>query len=149
MNTEIRVEFLRGKIMELGTALFYDQSGQVLQCPTSLIKIVDFDQQGYIYFFVERPYIDINGMHTQFPAQLRFHKKGVQWSIDLCGTAFIDGGATAPQNKILVRFKILQAKCFYAREHYSSVISGLRQRIRYFIRKFYLDAPAYLEIAFE
>ncbi|MCF3107643.1 hypothetical protein LL912_02510 [Niabella sp. CC-SYL272] len=149
MNTEIQVEFLKDKIRELGTALFYDQSDQVLLCPTSFIKTFDFDLCGNICFFVERPYVDINGMHTQFPAQLHFHKKGVEWSIDLNGTASIDGDTNALQSRILVRFKILQAKCFYVRGQYSSAVSNLKRHIGYFIKKLYQDTPGCFEMAFE
>ncbi len=135
--------------MELDTALFRDQSDQVLRCPTSLIRVFDFDLHGNIYFFIERPYLDINGMREQFPAQLHFHKKGIQWSIDLCGTASVDCSANVASNKVLIKFRTLQAKCFYARKHHSSAISNLWQHVGYLIKKLYQDAPDCLEMALE
>ncbi|MCD2422148.1 hypothetical protein LQ567_05195 [Niabella pedocola] len=149
MNTEIQVAFLKRKITAFDTALFYDQSDQVLQCPTSFIKAFYFDAQDNICFLVERPYVDINGMKAPFAARLHFHKKGMLWSIDLSGTAAIAPHTNAPLHKVLIRFRIAQATCFHARRHCSSAIADLRQRIGYFVRKLYQDVPDHLEMALE
>lgn len=140
---------MKDKIMDFDTGLFYDQSNQVLKCPTSLIKAFYFDQQDNICFFVERPYVDINGMKGQFASRLHFHKKGVRWSMDLFGIAAIVYYTDAPPHKVLIRFRIIQAKCFCARAHCSSVIAGLKQRVGYFVRKLYQDRPDCLEMALE
>ena len=46
--------FLREKIKNLGSAIFFNQSDAVLKLPTSIVKIINVDEYGYIWFFMQK-----------------------------------------------------------------------------------------------
>lgn len=133
----------------LDVAIFYDLANQAFKFPASLIRGFYFDADGYICFNIDKPYVDVTGMDNAFHSQLHFHKKDVPWSIDLSGMATFCLVEELSSNKVFIKFRISQAKCFYMHKARPSICAYVKQRIGYFIKRFYQDIPNYTEIALE
>ena len=57
---------LQEKIKNLGSAIFFNQSDAVLKLPTSIVRIVDIDEYGYIWFFMQKPPQLLNEFEKEF-----------------------------------------------------------------------------------
>src|SRR5215212_3817152 len=82
-------EFLRERIGNLGSAIFFNQSDAVLKLPTSIVRISHVDQYGYIWFFMQKPPQALNEFEKEFPVKLDFFRKGLDYSLQVIGKGCI------------------------------------------------------------
>jgi len=88
MNT-LQLNFLQNKITDIKTALFSNESEAVLKLPTNIVKALDVDEAGQIWFFVNRPQQYLQEFDKEFPAKLNFFQKGKDYFLHITGKAFI------------------------------------------------------------
>jgi general stress protein 26 len=88
MNT-LQLKFLQDKIADIGSALFSNESEAVLKLPTTVISALAVDDAGQIWFSVNRPPQMLQEFDREFPAKLRFFKKGKEYFLHISGKAFI------------------------------------------------------------
>src|SRR5262245_22734223 len=69
------LNFVRDKIRNIGSALFYSDQDSVLKFPTSIITALKVDEVGQVWFYMNRPSQYIHQFDTQFPARLDFFRK--------------------------------------------------------------------------
>jgi len=119
--------YLQEKIKNLGSAIFFNQSDAVLKLPTSIVRIIDVDEEGYIWFFMQRPPQQLNEFEKEFPVRLDFFRKGLDYSLQVTGkgcivrdpeelmvvTPFLDNTKEFnPENLVLIRVKMTRADYF-------------------------------------
>src|SRR6476659_11243868 len=81
--------FLREKIKNLGSAIFFNQSDAVLKLPTSIVRIINVDEYGYIWFFIQKPPQQLSEFEKEFPVKLDFFRKGLDYSLQVIGNGYI------------------------------------------------------------
>jgi hypothetical protein len=81
--------FLREKIQELKSALFFSQNSSLLRMATSIISILKVDELGQLWFFVPRPSQALHEFDREFPVRLEFFRKGKRFFLHLTGKAYI------------------------------------------------------------
>jgi len=81
--------FLKEKIQDLENALFYNFSTAVLKLPVCVVKILEVDELGQLWFSVNRPSQCLEHFEHEFPAQLQFYRKGKQHRLKTHGKAII------------------------------------------------------------
>lgn len=87
-KTDKSLLFLQEKIKEVGTAICYNDSAALVKLPTSVVHVLDVDEEGHIWFLLPRPtQLQLRELEEQFPVQLDFHKKGVACNLQVSGTA--------------------------------------------------------------
>jgi len=118
------LDFIKGKINEINTALFKTELDPLLQLPNNIIQTLKVDHDGMVWFFTS-----FNGLQSQvidrpFFAYLDYHQKSKGIFLQLSGKASIAGhedhGLFSICNYtkgsygrlILVKFKIMQAEYF-------------------------------------
>ncbi|MCW3074501.1 MAG: hypothetical protein JWP69_1570 [Flaviaesturariibacter sp.] len=84
-----QLNFLKEKIHQIGSAIFFNQSDAVLKLPTSLVSTLKVDEFGYIWFFVKRPVQDVKQFEADFPVRLDFYKKGVEYFLQISGKGWM------------------------------------------------------------
>lgn len=92
MNTETEatpINFLKEKINDIRSALFFSQNNDVIKMPTSIITVLRVDDDGYVWFFVSRPQQYLDAFEKEFPARLDFFRKGKSYFLQVTGKAFI------------------------------------------------------------
>jgi len=92
MNTDTAIapiHFLKEKINDIRSALFFSQNNDIIKMPTSIITVLRVDDQGYIWFFVNRPQQYLDAFEKEFPARLDFFRKGKSYFLQVTGKAFI------------------------------------------------------------
>ena len=89
MMNNLQLRFLQNKIDDIKSALFSNESEAVLKLPTTIVSAITVDDAGQIWFFVSRPPQMIQEFDKEFPAKLRFFKKGKEYFLHITGKAFI------------------------------------------------------------
>ena len=83
------LNFVRDKIRNIGSALFYSDQDSVLKFPTSIITALKVDDVGHVWFCMNRPSQYLHQFDAQFPARLDFFRKGRNYFLSIMGKAFI------------------------------------------------------------
>jgi general stress protein 26 len=89
MVTYLPLYFLREKISELETALFYNLSSSVFKIPTSVVRVLCTDDCGQIWFCLPSYSGVVNEMDKRFPSFLQFFRKGQNFHVKITGKAYI------------------------------------------------------------
>jgi len=87
ITTEMQT--LKSKIMELQSALFFNESKSIVKLPTHVISDVELDSEGSIWFVIPKPSMHIEAYDKEIPAKLDFFKKGTDFFVKVRGTAFL------------------------------------------------------------
>lgn len=124
METNQQYSFIRSKIEELGSAIFYNQSDAVLKLPTSVITHLKADEFGYVWFYVQKPNQHLQEFETEFPVRLDFFRKGLTYYLQIEGNGWVvtdpeeintvselakDMKPATREGLVLVKVKILKA----------------------------------------
>ena len=105
--------FLREKIKNLGSAIFFNQSDAVLKLPTSIVRIINVDEYGYIWFFMQKPPQQLNEFEKEFPVKLDFFRKGLDYSLQVIGNGYI---VSDPEEVFVITTNIDEVKKFNPNE---------------------------------
>jgi hypothetical protein len=141
MVTTNDLDFLREKINDLRSALFFNTSNAVLRLPTCIISTLKMDEAGQVWFFVNRPEQYLHEFDKEFPARLDFFRKGKRFFLHLTGKAYIvsdpeelyevvsvaeDIKQKAISHLVLIKFKIATA------DYYERPVPGksIAQKVR-------------------
>jgi len=118
------LDFIKGKINEMKTALFKTELDPLLQLPNNIVQTIQVDHDGMIWFFTACNGIQSQLIDRPFFAYLNYHQKSKGSTLRLCGKASIAGDedqglfSISSYTKgsygrlVLVKFKIMQAEFF-------------------------------------
>jgi hypothetical protein len=119
------LSFLREKIQDLRSALFFSQNTSLLKISTTIVTILKTDELGQVWFFVPRPSQALHEFDREFPARLEFFGKGRRFFLHLTGRAFIindpeeinglvyeDIREKTADHMVLIKVKMLKADYF-------------------------------------
>ena len=127
MANSTHLQLLREKIGEVRSALFYSQNNDIIKLPTCIITALKVDNDGHIWFFMNRPLQYLEDCEKEFPARLNFFRKDKDYSIEVSDKASIinneeevntlvdlpEGITEKAMHKlILVKIKIMNAQYF-------------------------------------
>lgn len=144
MLTENNLTFLREKVQELRSALFFNTSNAVLKLPTCIISTLKVDEAGQIWFFVHRPEQYLHEFDKEFPARLEFFQKGKRFFLHLSGKAYIitdpeelneiisvedDIKQTAKSRMVLIKFKTSNANYFERVMPGKTIVEKMRSQL--------------------
>lgn len=156
MVPESQINFLKTKIEELRSALFFSFSNAVLKMPTTIVSTLKVDEVGQIWFFIRRPSQYLHEFDKDFPARLDFFRKGKNFYMKINGKARIvddpeeinslvslpeDIRSRAMDQMVLVKLKIQHADYFEKdlNEH-----PNLLQLVKTYMRKWFFNLePGY------
>jgi len=101
--------FLKDKIKNLSSAIFFNQSDAVLRLPTSIVRILHIDEYDYIWFYVQKPVQKLTEFEKEFPVKLDFFRKGLDYSLQVLGNGYI---VNDPEELFIVTTNINEVKHF-------------------------------------
>ena len=101
--------FLKEKIKNLSSAIFFNQSDAVLRLPTSIVRILHIDEYDYIWFYVQKPVQQLTEFEKEFPVKLDFFRKGLDYSLQVLGNGYI---VNDPEELFIVTTNINEVKHF-------------------------------------
>ncbi|MFT3933643.1 MAG: hypothetical protein QM726_08525 [Chitinophagaceae bacterium] len=83
------IPFIQMKLANIGTALFYCGNDCPLPFSTYIITALKIDENGFVWFFVNKGQQKQENSHSPFAAQLEFYRKGYPFSMKISGEASI------------------------------------------------------------
>jgi general stress protein 26 len=89
MTAYLPLSFVEEKVRDLENALFFSTSDSVLKMPTCVVKVLQTDEFGQLWFVVPKPTQFIHTFDKTFPAKLDFFRKGCDFYLKILGKAFI------------------------------------------------------------
>lgn len=89
MNTNLPGKFLKRKLSELNSALFFTEGDSLFKLPNHLVTEMEINDDGEIRFVIPRPAQYIEAFDKEFPVRLEFFKKGIAYRLKVQGKGFI------------------------------------------------------------
>ncbi|MGZ8536654.1 MAG: hypothetical protein ACXWV9_00260 [Flavisolibacter sp.] len=89
MATNQQLNFLQGRIRDIGSAIFFNESDSVLKLPTSLVTTLKVDDFGFVWFLIKKPKQNLREFDNDFPARLDFFKKGKTYFLQVMGKGMV------------------------------------------------------------
>ena len=83
------ISFLQLRIANIGTAWFYGGPDSPLPFSTYIITALKIDEDGYVWFFINRGPQQQKIVNRRFDAQLEFYRKGYPFFMKIDGKAAI------------------------------------------------------------
>ncbi len=89
MSGYLPLPFIEEKIRDLEYALFFSMSNSVLKIPACVVKVLETDEVGQMWFVIPRPGQFIHTFDKTFPVKLDFFRKGRDYFLKIFGKAFL------------------------------------------------------------
>ncbi len=83
------LSFIEEKVKDLENALFFSMSDAVLKIPSCLVKLLEADELGLLWFIIPKPSQFIHAFDKSFPVKLDFFRKDRDYYLNILGTAFL------------------------------------------------------------
>ena len=83
------ISFIEEKVRDLENALFFSMSDSVLKIPASVVKVLQTDELGQLWFVIPKPPQFIHAFDHVFPVKLDFFRKGRDYYLKILGKAFV------------------------------------------------------------
>jgi hypothetical protein len=89
MNTNLPGKFLKRKLSELNSALFFAEGDSLFKLPNHLVTEMEISDDNEIRFVIPKPAQDIEAFDKEFPVRLEFFKKGIAYRLKVQGKGTI------------------------------------------------------------
>ena len=89
MTGYLPLSFVEEKVRDLENALFFSTSDAVLKMPACVVRILEIDELGQLWFVVPKPTQFIYTFEKTFPVKLDFFRKARNYFMKILGKAFI------------------------------------------------------------
>lgn len=89
MVNTLHLSFLREKIEDIRSALFFSKSESVLKLPNCLVTALQVDEIGNVWLLAPRPKQQLKEFEQRFPVRLDFYQKGKEFYLNVSGNARI------------------------------------------------------------
>jgi general stress protein 26 len=89
MSGYLPLTFIEQKVMDLENALFFSLSDAVLKIPSCVVKVLQADELGQLWFVIPKPSQLIHAFDKTFPVKLDFFRKGREYYLKIFGKAFL------------------------------------------------------------
>lgn len=93
------IRFINERVRSLNTALFYNSSRKLIKFPPSVVRIIEANEKGQMWFAVNKPYQDLSDFDKEFPAELHFYKKELNYFVRVYGNAVLSTDTVPIQYK--------------------------------------------------
>lgn len=91
MTPDFNLQFIREKIYELRSAIMYSMSDDLIKLPNNIISAIRVDNEGQLWFLSKKPIQFLSECEQNFPARLKFFRKGLNYFLEVSGKATIIG----------------------------------------------------------
>ena len=89
MRNDPNLQFIREKISQLGSAIMYNNSQEVIKVPNNLVNAIKVDDEGRLWFTGKKPTAHLEECEQNFPARLHFYRKGLFFYMEVSGKATV------------------------------------------------------------
>ena len=93
MKSVLLFDSFKTQIEDIGTAIFEDESDDLLRYASSVISVKSVTPDGRLRFTIHKPQATVHPENERsFPCRLRFYNKQSQWYVEVFGQAWAPSG---------------------------------------------------------
>ena len=112
MQNDNNLLFIRQKIYELRTAVMYASSNALVKLSNDVVTALEVDEEGQLWYVTNPPIQKVENCEQNFQARLFFYKKGVDYFVEVSGSATIVNkdylpGQSRDDKKVLVKMNMV------------------------------------------
>ena len=89
MENDYKLELIKHKLQQIKTAVMYTTNNNLSGLPNDLIEFETVDDDGVLWFSAHIPRHWIKAYELHFPVKLIFYRKGVDFYVEITGTAVV------------------------------------------------------------
>jgi len=89
MENDYKLMFIKNKLQQIKSAVMYATTGNVVRLPNDIVEFESVDDDGLLWFSAHVPRNWEKAYELHFPAKLLFYRKGVDYYVEITGTAVV------------------------------------------------------------
>ena len=89
MENDYKLMFIKNKLQLIKSAVMYSANSNITRLPNDIVEFETIDEDGLLWFTAHVPKQWIKGYELHFPAKLIFYRKGVDYYVEINGTAVV------------------------------------------------------------
>lgn len=89
MENDYKLMFIKHKLQQIKSAVMYTTNSNVARLPNDIVEFESVDDDGLLWFSAHIPRHWLKAYELHFPTKLIFYRKGVDYYIEISGTAVV------------------------------------------------------------
>jgi len=89
MENDYKLLFIKNKLQQIKSAVMYAANGNIVRLPNDIVEFESIDEDGLLWFSAHVPRQWEKAYELHFPAKLIFYRKGVEYYVEITGTAVV------------------------------------------------------------
>ena len=89
MENDYKLLFIKNKLQQIKSAVMYSANSNITRLPNDIVEFETIDEDGLLWFSSHVPRHWIKAYELHFPAKLIFYRKGVEYYVEINGTAVV------------------------------------------------------------
>ena len=89
MENDYKLMFIKNKLQQIKSAVMYSTNSNTTRLPNDIVEFESVDDDGLLWFSAHIPRSWVKAYELHFPAKLIFYRKGVDYYVEITGTAVV------------------------------------------------------------
>jgi hypothetical protein len=89
MENDYKLMFIKNKLQQIKSAVMYATTGNIVRLPNDIVEFESIDDDGLLWFSAHVPRNWEKAYELHFPAKLIFYRKGIDYYVEISGTAVV------------------------------------------------------------
>ena len=89
MENDYKLLFIKNKLEQIKSAVMYPTNNESGRLPNDIVEFETVDDDGLLWFSAHAPRQWTKAYELHFPAKLIFYRKGVDFYVEITGTAVV------------------------------------------------------------
>ena len=89
MENDFKLMFIKNKLQQIKSAVMYTTNSNLVRLPNDIVEFESVDDEGLLWFSANIPRQWVKAYELHFPAKLIFYRKGVDYYVEINGTAVV------------------------------------------------------------
>jgi len=89
MENDYKLMFIKNKLQQIKSAVMYATNSNIVRLPNDIVEFESVDDDGLLWFSAHIPRHWVKAYELHFPAKLLFYRKGVDYYVEITGTAVV------------------------------------------------------------
>ena len=89
MENDYKLMFIKNKLQQIKSAVMYATNSNIVRLPNDIVEFESVDDDGLLWFSAHIPRHWVKAYELHFPAKLIFYRKGIDYYVEITGTAVV------------------------------------------------------------
>src|SRR5262245_9581261 len=89
MENDYKLMFIKNKLEQIKNAVMYSANNNIVRLPNDIVEFESIDDDGLLWFSAHIPRQWVKAYELHFPLKLIFYRKGVDYYVEITGTAVV------------------------------------------------------------